>query len=171
MTRPLTALFLSFLFGVAWAQQPVRILVGFPVGGTIDTVARLLAEQMKDDLGAAVVVDSRPGAGGQIAAQAQTLGLDDSTRQRALSRETRVQLRRESAEVVDRIGTRHRIHAQAARLPVRRDDDHRRRAVERLPEIVHRAREVVLFERDRRRAVRDEQQRCACHRSSRMRGA
>ena len=70
MTRSLAALFLSFVLGIAWAQQPIRILVGFPVGGTIDTVARLLADQMKDDLGTAVVVDSRPGAGGQIAAQA-----------------------------------------------------------------------------------------------------
>jgi tripartite-type tricarboxylate transporter receptor subunit TctC len=49
---------------------PVRLLVGFPAGGTIDVVARLLAESLKDDLGAAVIVDSRPGAGGQIAAQA-----------------------------------------------------------------------------------------------------
>jgi len=51
-------------------RAPIRILVGFPAGGTIDLVARLLAEHMKDDLGATVIVDSRPGAGGQIAAQA-----------------------------------------------------------------------------------------------------
>jgi tripartite-type tricarboxylate transporter receptor subunit TctC len=51
-------------------RSPIRILVGFPAGGTIDLVARVLAEQMKDDLGATVIVDSRPGAGGQIAAQA-----------------------------------------------------------------------------------------------------
>lgn len=51
-------------------RAPVRILVGFPAGGTIDLVARLLAEHLKDDLGATVIVDSRPGAGGQIAAQA-----------------------------------------------------------------------------------------------------
>jgi len=57
----------------AFAQDeraPVRILVGFSAGGTIDLVARVLAEQIKDDLGATVIVDSRPGAGGQIAAQA-----------------------------------------------------------------------------------------------------
>ncbi|MEJ7928561.1 Bug family tripartite tricarboxylate transporter substrate binding protein [Ramlibacter sp. AN1015] len=50
-------------------SQPYRILVGFPAGGTIDVVARLLADEMKEDLGAPVVIDSRPGAGGQIAAQ------------------------------------------------------------------------------------------------------
>src|SRR5215203_427446 len=48
----------------------IRILVGFPAGGTIDLVARVLAEQLKDDLGATVIVDSKPGAGGQLAAQA-----------------------------------------------------------------------------------------------------
>jgi tripartite-type tricarboxylate transporter receptor subunit TctC len=62
--------FAVMLLSAASLAQPVRILVGFPVGGTIDTVARVLAEQLKEDLGAAVVVDSRPGAGGQIAAQA-----------------------------------------------------------------------------------------------------
>jgi tripartite-type tricarboxylate transporter receptor subunit TctC len=47
-----------------------RILVGFPAGGTIDLVARVLAEHLKDELGATVIVDSKPGAGGQLAAQA-----------------------------------------------------------------------------------------------------
>jgi tripartite-type tricarboxylate transporter receptor subunit TctC len=55
----------------AQADRPtVRILVGFPAGGTIDLVARVLAEQIKDDLGATVIIDSKPGAGGQLAAQA-----------------------------------------------------------------------------------------------------
>ena len=49
---------------------PVRILVGFPAGGTIDVVARVLADRMKEDLGVPVVVESRVGAGGQLAAQA-----------------------------------------------------------------------------------------------------
>ena len=49
---------------------PIRILVGFPAGGTIDVVARVLGDRIKDDLGAPVVIESRVGAGGQIAAQA-----------------------------------------------------------------------------------------------------
>lgn len=68
---PALVLGLATLAPLAHAQSgPYRILVGFPAGGTIDVVARVLADEMKDDLGAPVVVDSRPGAGGQIAAQA-----------------------------------------------------------------------------------------------------
>ena len=48
----------------------MRILVGFPPGGGSDAIARLLAEKAQDELRMPVVVENRPGAGGQIAAQA-----------------------------------------------------------------------------------------------------
>jgi tripartite-type tricarboxylate transporter receptor subunit TctC len=55
----------------AWSQSgPVRIVVGFPPGGSTDVTARLLAEKMQTTLGVNVIVDNKPGAGGRIAAQA-----------------------------------------------------------------------------------------------------
>lgn len=53
----------------AQADRQVRLLVGFPPGGGTDAIARLLAEKMKADLGN-VVVENKPGAGGQLAAHA-----------------------------------------------------------------------------------------------------
>jgi tripartite-type tricarboxylate transporter receptor subunit TctC len=55
----------------AFAQPaPIKILVGFPPGGSADTTARLIAEKMTASMGSAVLVENRPGAGGRIAAQA-----------------------------------------------------------------------------------------------------
>ncbi|CAN5539690.1 Bug family tripartite tricarboxylate transporter substrate binding protein [soil metagenome] len=50
--------------------QPIRILVGFPPGGSTDTVARVLADKMSVVLRQPIIVDNKPGAGGRIAAQA-----------------------------------------------------------------------------------------------------
>ncbi|RTL17920.1 MAG: Twin-arginine translocation pathway signal [Burkholderiales bacterium] len=50
--------------------RPIRLLVGFPPGGGTDAVARLLADALQASLGNPVIADNRPGAGGQIAAQA-----------------------------------------------------------------------------------------------------
>ncbi len=69
-------------FGVAIAQplKPIKILVGFPPGGGTDAAARILAEKLKDELGVAVIVENKPGAGGQIAAQAlKAAAADGST--------------------------------------------------------------------------------------------
>lgn len=75
------SILLGALAGAAFAQsaKPIRILVGFPAGGGTDAIARLLAEKLKDELGASVVVENRPGAGGQIAAQALKAAAPDGT--------------------------------------------------------------------------------------------
>lgn len=51
-------------------NQPIKILLGFPAGGSVDITARVLADKMKDTLGVPVLVENRAGAGGRIAAQA-----------------------------------------------------------------------------------------------------
>lgn len=61
-------------------SRPLRLLVGFPPGGGTDSIARLIAEPMKEALHRPVIVDNRPGAGGQIAAQVlKTAEPDGST--------------------------------------------------------------------------------------------
>lgn len=52
----------------AWSDEPVRIVVTFPPGGTSDLVARLLAQHLDTDYGQKAVVDNRPGAAGTVAA-------------------------------------------------------------------------------------------------------
>jgi tripartite-type tricarboxylate transporter receptor subunit TctC len=55
---------------VVWAQtypsRPVRIIVGFPAGGSVDVVARLIGHWLSGRLGQSIVVENRPGAGGNI---------------------------------------------------------------------------------------------------------
>ncbi len=61
------ALLLIAAAGVqAQSKPPLKILVGFPPGGSADVIARLVADALKDDF-SPVVVDNKPGAGGRIA--------------------------------------------------------------------------------------------------------
>ena len=53
---------------VATSQPPVRIWVGAPAGGTTDTMARALAQNLGQQLDRVVVVENKPGAGGNLAA-------------------------------------------------------------------------------------------------------
>ena len=58
--------------GQAMAQQsqrPIRLIVPYAAGGPIDNTARILAERVKDSLGT-VIIDNKPGAGGNIGADA-----------------------------------------------------------------------------------------------------
>ncbi len=63
----------------AWAQiKPIRLIVPYPPGGPLDIVARLLAEQVKTSLGV-VVVENRPGAGGNVGADAAAKSAADGS--------------------------------------------------------------------------------------------
>ncbi|MFN7752595.1 MAG: tripartite tricarboxylate transporter substrate binding protein [Pseudomonadota bacterium] len=52
-----------------WPARPIRLLVGFPVGGAADLLARLHASRLQEALRESVVVDNRGGAGGVIATE------------------------------------------------------------------------------------------------------
>jgi len=73
------ALALSCGFAAAQSTKTIKLMVGFPPGGGTDAVARILAEKLKDELGTPVVVENKPGAGGQLAAQALKVAPADGT--------------------------------------------------------------------------------------------
>jgi tripartite-type tricarboxylate transporter receptor subunit TctC len=62
-----------------WPTKPLRLLVGFPGGSTPDLVARTIAEPLSRALGQPVVVENRPGAGGNIAADIVAKSSDNHT--------------------------------------------------------------------------------------------
>lgn len=53
----------------AYPTKPIRMLVGFPVGGGADLSARIIGARMSEGLGQQIVVDNRPGAGSAIASE------------------------------------------------------------------------------------------------------
>jgi tripartite-type tricarboxylate transporter receptor subunit TctC len=68
------ALLAVLLAGAVHAQEypnrPVRMLVGYPPGGGMDTIARIVAPKLADSLGQPIVIENRPGASGGVAAEA-----------------------------------------------------------------------------------------------------
>jgi tripartite-type tricarboxylate transporter receptor subunit TctC len=54
----------------AYPTRPVRIIVGYPPGGSADVVARLIGQQLSERLGQPFVAENRPGAGTNIATEA-----------------------------------------------------------------------------------------------------
>jgi len=68
------AIAVLILFSAAAAAQgypnrPIRLVVGYPPGGSGDFTTRLIADELSKDLGVAVIVENKPGAGGSIASE------------------------------------------------------------------------------------------------------
>ena len=87
-----TALIVTALIGVAaqlllpgpssaadYPSRPIKLLVGAAAGGTTDTMARMIAEPLSNMFGKPVLVENRPGAGGNIAAEAVARSAPDGT--------------------------------------------------------------------------------------------
>src|ERR1700685_752910 len=54
----------------AYPAHPIRLIVGFPAGGQVDITARIAAQWLGNALGQTVVVENKPGAGGNLGAEA-----------------------------------------------------------------------------------------------------
>ena len=71
--RCVATLLLLGMSGALWAQnwptKPIRMIIAFPPGGPTDLVSRVLAQRLSEQLGQQVIVDNKPGAGGNIAAE------------------------------------------------------------------------------------------------------
>lgn len=71
MTTVVAAAFLSLPFGTAraqgsWPDKPIKVVLPFPPGGPSDIVMRLAAEKMQTSLKQTIVIENRPGAGGNL---------------------------------------------------------------------------------------------------------
>jgi len=64
-----TLLFLFSGIAAAWPEKPVRIIVPFAPGGSADTLGRLVAQKLSEQLKASFVVENRGGAGGALGSE------------------------------------------------------------------------------------------------------
>lgn len=69
MLAGLAALVVSSAFGQGYPTRPVRVIIPFPPGGTLDTLGRALAQKLSDQMGQQFVVENRAGGNGIIGAE------------------------------------------------------------------------------------------------------
>jgi tripartite-type tricarboxylate transporter receptor subunit TctC len=61
--------FPGFALAQAYPAKPIRIVVGYPPGGSGDFTTRIIADELGKELGASIIVENKPGAGGSIASE------------------------------------------------------------------------------------------------------
>jgi tripartite-type tricarboxylate transporter receptor subunit TctC len=66
----LLALHANGVSAQTYPNKPIRIIVPFVAGGAVDTLARMMGAKLSESLGQPVIVENRPGAGGNVAADA-----------------------------------------------------------------------------------------------------
>ncbi len=59
-------------FAQNYPNRPIRVLVPFAAGGAVDTLARLIGQKLSESLGQPVIIENRPGAGGNLASDVLT---------------------------------------------------------------------------------------------------
>jgi len=82
LMRGILILVLGVFPGIVFSQadtRPIRVLVGFPPGGSTDVVARIMTDRLRESLGRPVIVENKPGNGGQLAAQQLKAAAPDGT--------------------------------------------------------------------------------------------
>lgn len=61
--------FSNFSFSQNYPNKPIRLVVGYPPGGSGDFTTRLIGDELSKELGVSVVIENKPGAGGSIASE------------------------------------------------------------------------------------------------------
>ena len=83
LSRLLAAVVLAAFSAVGaaqeWPTKPVKFVVPFPPGGTVDPLARLMATKLGESLGGQFIVENRPGAGGSVGTAVAAKAAPDGT--------------------------------------------------------------------------------------------
>src|SRR4029079_672755 len=64
-------------FAQGYPSKPAKVIVPYPPGGPTDIVARVVSQKLSDQMGQQFIVENRPGAGGNIGAEAVAKGPAD----------------------------------------------------------------------------------------------
>ena len=72
--------------GAAYPDKPIRMIMPYPAGGSIDTAGRAVAQKLADTFGQQIVIDNRTGAGGVIGTETPRAPCPTATRSSSAAR-------------------------------------------------------------------------------------